>query len=46
VFAILVGYYYLLLVAVLEDVGVVKAVFFINIELAINLEVLAVGYIL
>ena len=46
VFAVLVGYYYLLLVAILEDVGVMKAVFFIYIELAINLETLAVGYIL
>ena len=44
--AVLVGYYNLLLVAVLEDVHMVQTVFLINIKLAINLIRLAVGLIL
>lgn len=44
--AVLVGYYNLQLVAVLEDVRMVQAVFLINIELAINLRRLTVGFIL
>ena len=46
VFAVLVGYYNLLLVAVLEDVGVVESVLLVYQELAIPLERVAVGYIL
>ena len=46
VFAVLVGYYNLLLVAVLEDVGVVKPVLIVYPELAIPLARVAVGYIL
>ena len=46
VFAVLVGYYNLLLVAVLEHVGVVKSVLIVYQELAIPLARVAVGYIL
>ena len=46
VFAILVGYYYLLLVAVLESVRMVQAMLLVYQELAIPLERVAVGYIL
>lgn len=45
-FAVLVGYYDLLLVTILEDVRVVQTVFLINVKLAINLRRLAVGLIL
>ena len=44
--AVLVGYYNLLLVAVLKDVRVVELIFLINIKLAINLIRLAVGLVL
>ena len=46
VFAILVGYYDLLLVAVLEDVGVMESVLLVYHKLAIPLARVAVGYIL
>ena len=46
VFAILVGYYYLLLVAVLESVRMVQAMLLVYPELAIPLARVAVGYIL
>lgn len=43
---VLVGYYNLHLVAILEDVRMVELIFLINIKLAINLRRLAVGLIL
>ena len=44
--AVLVGYYNLLLVAVLEGVRMVQAMLLVNQKLAINLIRLAVGFIL
>ena len=43
---VLIGYYNLHIVAILEDVRMMKLIFLINIKLAINLRHLTVGFIL